>query len=1315
MEQPIEIEVNTKDGSILIHPRNIDPIISLEAYYALGNPGVDALSLFCKGHFSQIPEDIEFSPYINASFEPVLRQAATCLSNNGIYWPDNNSNTENRQPNNISESLEITDSWVIFAKPRSSTALIKDVECLQTKLEELRANGGRIPNLAEKFVTELSNETPLQDNGRGLPNGNLPNAGLNTPTELFFPKAFNDQQVKIIDKLERNDGVVVQGPPGTGKTHTIANIVCHYLATGRRVLVTSKGEPALSVLQEQIPEELRGLTISLLTNERQGMEQIENAVQSLERLASDTDLVQLRREVKHNEQVVQQIKQKLNQIDTQIEEWGRKQFSPIEGRLTNAAPNITPMELAKQVMNDQDGHDWFADKLGSSEQYTPQFNNADIAKIRAARRRVGEDIVYVGRHIPNVQDLPDGANILAIHNDLSKSANIAQDLQNGNIPPLAVSVNNAIERAKLIGVQLKDCSALLEKFESDHENYHWLKQLYRSWIGNIKKPDNNAELFDELLTTLSTLVKQRAQFVTTRVQLPDPSACFENVTIALTNLAGGNRAFGLLPFVKKEAKIIIKQARVDGEIPTNQQQWRQVLDYTTFQDNAKKFAEKWNHAGQEIGLPKFVYRYGGKFGNIYNTCEWINKAKGIASRHSALRQEVKLLFPVGIDATSLGADRSEIDKTIHAIEQNLSCINLQSQREKLTDLTNKLENSDGEIAEELRNFITNTIGNTACEQNEVSEKWQKLIAELNRINRILVDLAVIKGIADKIQASGARIWSEKLKTEPLLTIEDALTPTDWHQTWKWKQYLHEIDGREQIKRLSKDRSSLDNRLKQTFSELVRLKTNIGLHNSMTDHVKGALTRFVTAVGRIGRGTGIRAPRYRRDAYRAMQECYDGVPCWIMPTWRVSESLPSAFGAFDLVIIDEASQSDITVLPTILRAKKLLIVGDDKQVSPTAAFIPEKQMDQLRHNFLTEQLFPELLLPDISVYELAYAMFPSQRIMLTEHFRCVEPIIRFSMQQFYDNQLIPLRIPKASEKFTPPLVDVYCQYAQRDERRKINEVEAEAIVAEIKELVSNQEYNGRSIGIVSLIGAYQAKYIQEQLLRELGEDVFQQYKIACGDATTFQGKERDIMFLSMVVGAGQGAVMNRRDAEQRMNVALSRARDRMYLYRSIQEADLRHENDLRLKILQHFANPMPQQQTIDNPIDLCDSGFERDVYNRLIEKGYNVTPQVKVGAFSIDLVVEGENDRRLAIELDGDKYHPPEQWMADWNRQRTMERVGWTFWRCWGSSYTINPEGCINELLSVLENRQIFPCEGNGGANIYTETRIYETQDFAHVH
>src|SRR5205823_4621312 len=101
--------------------------------------------------------------------------------------------------------------------------------------------------------------------------------------QFFFPKPFNEEQISIVGRLESPDveGVVVQGPPGTGKTHTIANIICHYLATGRRVLVTSKSEGALSVLRDQIPEGIRDLAISLLTSERQGLKQLEATVNIL--------------------------------------------------------------------------------------------------------------------------------------------------------------------------------------------------------------------------------------------------------------------------------------------------------------------------------------------------------------------------------------------------------------------------------------------------------------------------------------------------------------------------------------------------------------------------------------------------------------------------------------------------------------------------------------------------------------------------------------------------------------------------------------------------------------------------------------------------------------------------------------------------------------------------------------------------------------------------------------------------------------------------------------------------------------------------
>ena len=56
--------------------------------------------------------------------------------------------------------------------------------------------------------------------------------------------------------MKKKHGVVVQGPPGTGKTHTITNIMCHYLAQGKRVLVTAKAEAPLAVIASHIPVSL---------------------------------------------------------------------------------------------------------------------------------------------------------------------------------------------------------------------------------------------------------------------------------------------------------------------------------------------------------------------------------------------------------------------------------------------------------------------------------------------------------------------------------------------------------------------------------------------------------------------------------------------------------------------------------------------------------------------------------------------------------------------------------------------------------------------------------------------------------------------------------------------------------------------------------------------------------------------------------------------------------------------------------------------------------------------------------------------------
>jgi very-short-patch-repair endonuclease len=258
---------------------------------------------------------------------------------------------------------------------------------------------------------------------------------------------------------------------------------------------------------------------------------------------------------------------------------------------------------------------------------------------------------------------------------------------------------------------------------------------------------------------------------------------------------------------------------------------------------------------------------------------------------------------------------------------------------------------------------------------------------------------------------------------------------------------------------------------------------------------------------------------------------------------------------------------------------------------------------------------------------------------------------------------------------PPLVDVFVHGGFRDSRStKINRVEARAIVDEIKRLTNDPAFAHRTIGVVSLLGAEQARRIFEILIAELGEEKILRHQIRCGDAMTFQGREADIVFISMVSDAETVQALTGRMYEQRFNVAVSRAKDRLYLFRSFRREDLR-QNDFRAKLLDHFAAPLhrdPEKKGRDR----CESDFERAVFDRLNTAGYRVTPQVAVGGRRIDLVVEGHQGRRLAIECDGDRYHTPDVWMEDLHRQRVLERAGWTFWRCWGSTAFLPIGVCI---------------------------------------
>jgi len=242
-------------------------------------------------------------------------------------------------------------------------------------------------------------------------------------------------------------------------------------------------------------------------------------------------------------------------------------------------------------------------------------------------------------------------------------------------------------------------------------------------------------------------------------------------------------------------------------------------------------------------------------------------------------------------------------------------------------------------------------------------------------------------------------------------------------------------------------------------------------------------------------------------------------------------------------------------------------------------------------------------------------------------------------------------------------------------------------------------------VISLIGAEQALYIQKLLMDRIGEAAMIRHRIVCGDSATLQGDERDIVFISMIADRSRKQSQTAMQYQQRFNVALSRARDRMILVRSVTEEEL-NPNDLKARVISHFRDPMPN--TV-NPsaqlIDLCDSPFERVIFTALVERGYRVVPQVGSLGFSIDMVVEGDGGRRLAVECDGDRYHGPERWADDMRRQRILERVGWIFWRCFGSNHNIDPEGALNDLIQTLERMEIKPIGVETSTRSFTQHRV----------
>ena len=274
--------------------------------------------------------------------------------------------------------------------------------------------------------------------------------------------------------------------------------------------------------------------------------------------------------------------------------------------------------------------------------------------------------------------------------------------------------------------------------------------------------------------------------------------------------------------------------------------------------------------------------------------------------------------------------------------------------------------------------------------------------------------------------------------------------------------------------------------------------------------------------------------------------------------------------------------------------------------------------------------------------------------------------------------------------------------------KTNQGEVDAIVSLIVAAIRHPKYSVNESGgpasfaAISLLGSEQAQLIENKLRIYLTPEELNKHDVLCGIAANLQGDERDIVFLSMVDSPPEEGMLTTRAAgardiyKKRYNVAVSRARNQLWVVHSV-DPDLHlSASDLRRRLIEHARDPAGLMGLMEKTAKRTESEFERLVVHRLVDAGFKVTTQWRVGSYRIDMVVEGSH-RKLAVECDGERWHTADELENDLRRQAILERLGWVFVRIRGSLFFRDPDAAMAEVYAKLSELGIEALGSGGGS------------------
>ncbi|MEH7419130.1 AAA domain-containing protein [Neobacillus drentensis] len=539
----------------------------------------------------------------------------------------------------------------------------------------------------------------------------------------------------------------------------------------------------------------------------------------------------------------------------------------------------------------------------------------------------------------------------------------------------------------------------------------------------------------------------------------------------------------------------------------------------------------------------------------------------------------------------------------------------------------------------------------------------------------------------------------------------------WVELFRNSSYVHWIDQVEkkhpEVQKVSTNEFS---RIRDSFANLIEEKRKLGaefLIHTLTKKVESVQTSHSRNMRELKHQVGKKRqvwPLRKLVNEFAGNGLVDIMPVWLASPEIVSSIFPLQEGIFDLVIFDEASQCTVeSGIPAVYRAKQVVIAGDEKQLPPFNMF---------QSSFVNEDDEVEEYDTDdsVSLLNLSKRRFPEK--LLQWHYRSkYEELINYSNHAFYNGhvQIAPNVVPFKN----PPSI----KWKKVEGRwlNQSNEVEAIEVVNILKDILINQP--GKTIGIITFNSKQQAK-IQDFIDKRLNEDekfsaVYNQMLTKDLDERVFiknienvQGDERDIILFSIGYAKNEeGKVYNRfgmlnqKGGENRLNVAVTRAKEGITVVSSIEPEELNVANTAQMgpKLLKAYLkyvravshSQLDQIKAVIQEVNESvsthvqarelhfDSPFEEQVYRQLRNLGYEVATQVGMSGYRIDLAIVHPQDPSryiLGIECDGAMYHSSANAKErDVYRQKFLESRGWTIDRIWSRNWWKNSSAEIERI------------------------------------